>query len=265
MATQDVLAIFAQQRSIVLVLSLAAMAGCKSSHSTTGASPTPGGANGAGLRSSAAKLDELMSVSKLLAAYQDNAQQADAALKGKRIRIWGKATDVTRDASGSLSVAVGTGAKTEALQAQCLFAVDGHSEAALTRGADVTVDCTCAGLATNVLMKDCAIPHCSMPICETLQASGVAGDCKPATKDWSDSANFRMPSVVTKTGFGGGYVECEPNDKVYYFMLNDLRAHARANQLVFASPKARVVVSLASDDPIPPDIETKTRALVDGL
>jgi hypothetical protein len=84
MATQDFLPIFAQPRTIVLALSLAAMAGCKGSHSTTGATPTPGGANGAGVRPSAAKLDELMSVSKLLAAYKDNAQQADAILKGKR-------------------------------------------------------------------------------------------------------------------------------------------------------------------------------------
>jgi hypothetical protein len=93
----------------------------------------------------------------------------------------------------------------------------------------------------------------------------VVDECKSAVKDWSDSATFRVPALVTPTGFAGGYVECEPNDKVYYLMVNDLRTHARPNQLVVASPKARVVVSMASDDPIPPDVEAKTRALVEGL
>jgi hypothetical protein len=258
MAIQDALT--------VLALSLVFASACKGSPPPEGG-PAAEGSGDVSPRSGSGEIDELMSATQLLGAYSDNAGHADATLKGKRIRIWGKATDITRDPAGLLSITVGSAARTDGPRVQCLFPdlVATDEAAGITAGADVTVDGTCAGLGTNVTLRDCKVPRCAMPVCEALRASGVADECKAATKDWSDSANFRMPSVVTHSGFGGGYVECEPNDKVYYFMVNDLRTRARPNQLVLASPKARVVISLASDDPIPPEIEAKTRALVETL
>jgi putative nucleic acid binding protein len=247
----------------LLSLALALTTGCKRSLSTAEGSPGPGAA---AKGSAPAGPDELMSAATLLAAYNENAARADAMLKGKRIRVWGKAIDVARGGAGALSVTLGADAKGAGARILCLFSESESNEgAALGTGADVTVDGTWTGPGPNVMLKGCSVPHCAMPVCEALRARGVVDDCKVAMKDWSDSANFRVPSAVTPTGFGGGYVECEPNDKVYYFMVNDLRTHARPNQLVLASPKARVVVSMASDNPIPPDVEAKTRALVEAL
>jgi hypothetical protein len=258
MAIQDALA--------GLTLSLVFVSACKGSPAP-GSGPAAEDADAAAQRSRSGEVDELMSAGQLLGAYADNAGDADAKLKGKRIRIWGKATDVTRDPAGLLSISVGSAARTDGPRVQCLFPdLRASDEAAgITAGADITVDGTCAGLATNVTLRECRIPRCAMPVCEALRASGVADECKAATKDWSDSVTFRMPSAMSHSGFGGGYVECEPSDKVYYLMVNDLRTHARPNQLVLASPKARVVISLGSDDPIPPEVVAKTRALVEGL
>ncbi len=207
-----------------------------------------------------------MSVSALLSAYRDSAEKADVALRGKRLRVWGKATAVTRDAAGSLSVNLGSGDKTAGPGVLCLFA-PGHAseEPGLTVGADVTLDGTASSLGERVTLNDSAVPHCAMAVCETLRAGDLAVDCLATPKDWSDSARFRVPSIITPSGAGGGSVECEPNDKVFYLMVNDLRTRAGANQVVLASPKARVVVSLASDESIPAAVETKARALVDGL
>jgi hypothetical protein len=249
----------------VAIAVLMALAACKATPATAEVTAATSDAQ-TPASNSPAKLDELMSVSKLLASYKDNAHQADTLLKGKRVRIWGKIDEVARDAAGSLTVTLGPSAAGDARRARCSFANSRGSEGAdLRRGADITVDCNCAGLDTDVVLKECTAPHCALPLCEQLRAQGVAGDCKQATKDWSDSATFRMPSVVTPSGFGGGYVECEPNDKVYYLMLNDLNSHPGANQRVLASPKARVVVSLASDDPIPADVLAKTRTFVEAL
>jgi hypothetical protein len=250
----------------VALAALVTAEACKAAPPAAEVNPPTSDAQPAAPNNSSASLDELTSVSKLLASYAENARQADTLLKGKRVRIWGKINDVTRDAAGSLSMTLGPSPAGDAQRARCLFANGRASEGTeLRRGADITVDCTCAGLDTDVVLKDCVAPHCAMPVCERLRAQGVASDCKQATKDWSDSATFQMPSVVTPTGVGGGYVECEPNDKVYYLMVNDLNSHPGANQRVFASPKARVVVSLASDDPIPPDVLAKTRTFVEAL
>jgi hypothetical protein len=251
---------------LVAIAALVAATACKAAPPSAEVTPQASDGQAATSNDSATKVDELMSVSKLLASYGENAHQADTLLKGKRVRIWGKIDDVTHDAAGSPTVRLGPNPAGNAQRARCSFA-NGHSSevAELRRGADVTVDCTCAGLDADVVLRDCVAPHCAMPVCEQLRAQGVASDCKPATKDWSDSATFQMPSVVTRTGVGGGYVECEPNDKVYYLMVNDLNSHPGANQRVFASPKARVVVSLASDDPIPPNVLAKTRAFVEAL
>lgn len=249
-----------------LILSLVFVSACKGSPAP-GGGPAAENADAASQRSGSGEIDELMSAAQLLGVYADNPAHADTRLKGKRIRIWGKATEITRDAAGLLSIAVGSAARTDGPRVQCLFPdLRASDEAAgVTEGADITVDGTWAGLGTNVTLRDCKIPRCAIPVCEALHASGVADECKAATKDWSDSATFRMPSVMSHSGFGGGYVECEPSDKVYYLMVNDLRTHARPNQLVLASPKSRVVISLASDDPIPHEIEAKTRALVEAL
>ncbi len=248
----------------ILSLTLALATGCKRSVPTAEGSPAGSGAAANG--SAASGPDELMSATTLLTSYEENAARANAMLKGKRIRVWGKATDVTRGGIGTLSVRLGADGKAEGPRVLCLFSEGGsNGGAALAAGNEVTVDGTWSEPGPDVTLKGCSVPHCAMPVCEALRASGVVDECKAATKDWSDSANFRMPSVVTHSGFAGGYVECEPNDKVYYFMVNDLRTHPRPNQLVLASPKARVVVSMASDDPIPPDVEAKTRALVEAL
>ena len=245
-------------------LVLALGTGCKSSAPTAEANPA-GGPAAAASGSTARGPDELMSASTLLAAYGESAARADVMLKGKRVRVWGKATDVARGGAGVLSITLSADAKAEGPRVVCLFSEGSGEGAALAAGNDVTVDGTWTVPGPNATLKDCSVPHCAMPLCDALQARGVVDDCKSAVKDWSDSASFRVPAAVTPTGFGGGYVECEPNDKVYYLMVNDLRTHARPNQVVLASPKARVVVSIASDGPIPPDVETKTRALVEAL
>jgi hypothetical protein len=249
----------------ILSLVLALAAGCKRSAPTAEESPA-GGPGAAANGSAPSGPDELMSASSLLAGYSENPARADAMLKGKRIRVWGKVLEVARGAGGGLSLTLGADTKGTGARVLCFFSESESNEgAALATGADVTVDGTWTGPGPNVTLKGCSVPHCAMPVCEALRAHGVVDECKSAVKDWSDSATFRVPALVTPTGFAGGYVECEPNDKVYYLMVNDLRTHARPNQLVVASPKARVVVSMASDDPIPPDVEAKTRALVEGL
>jgi len=263
---QDARTISAKRAAKLVALSLVAAAACKAAPPMAEVARATSDAQTTASNNSPAKLDELMSVSKLLASYKENAQQADTLLKGKRVRIWGEINDVTRDAAGAITMTLGAGPVGGARRARCSFADGRASEGAdLRAGANITLDCTCAGLDTDVALKDCTAPRCAMPVCEQLRAQGVASDCKQATKDWSDSATFRMPSAVTRTGVGGGYVECEPNDKVYYLMVNDLNSHPGANQRVFASPKARVVINLASDDPIPPDILTKTRTFVEAL
>jgi tRNA_anti-like len=266
MMIQDACTISAKRPATLVAMSLLAAAACKAAPPAAEVAPPTSDSQATASNTPAAKLDELMSVSRLLASYKENAHQADTLLKGKRVRVWGAIDDVTHDASGALTITLGASPAGDAPRARCSFADRRASGGAdLRRGADVTVDCTCAGLDTDVVLKDCTAPHCAIPLCEQLRAQGVASDCKQATKDWSDSATFRMPSVVTRTGVGGGYVECEPNDKVYYLMVNDLNSHQGANERVFASPKARVVVSLASDDPIPPDILAKTRTFVEAL
>lgn len=266
MTIQDARLILAKQGPPVVALLLAMTPACKTAAPTAEVSPATTDARAPASNASGPKLDELMSAAKLLGSYKENPHQAEALLKGKRIRVWGKINDVTRDAAGLLAVTLGMTPANEPPRARCSFAPGLASQGAdLRRGADITVDCDYAGFDTDVVLNACTTPHCAMPICAALNGIGVAGDCKQATKDWSDSANFKMPSVVAATGVGGGYVECEPNDKVYYLMVNDLNGHPNANQRVFASPKARVVVSLASDEPIPAEVLAKTRSFVEGL
>ncbi len=256
-----------QDARTLLALSLIFANACKGSPAS-GGGPTADESDAASQRSGSGEVDELMSATQLLGVYADNAGHApmprskgNASASGARPPTsratrrgfcrspWGRPQDPT-DLACNASLPISQ----RATRGQ-----------GFNTGADITVDGTCAGLGTNVTLRDCKVPRCAMPVCEALRAGGVADECKAATKDWSDSATFRMPSVMSDSGFGGGYVECEPSDKVYYFMVNDLRSHARPNQLVLASPKARVVVSLASDDPIPHEIEAKTRALVEAL
>jgi hypothetical protein len=267
MAIQDALALFTKRQAPVLSLPLfaafAAVLGCKGSAQTTAPPHDTGGSEGGATSLTPGRADELLSVSRLLAAYKDDAAKADAVLKGKRVRIWGKAAGVTQDTAGALTVALG-GDGAGSPQATCVLSAGATRDAAaIAPGADVTLDCTSAGLQqSNVVMKDCEAPHCAMSVCEKMHASGLVNDCKTATKDWSDSANFHLASV---TGAVGGYVECEPNEKVFYLMLNDLNSHPRANQLVLPSPTARVVVTLGSDDPIPADVGARARAWVEAL
>jgi hypothetical protein len=267
MAIQDALALFTKRQALVLTVPLsaafAAVLGCKGSAQTTTPPHDTGGSEGGTTQFTPGKADELLSVSRLLAAYKDDASKADAALKGKRVRIWGKAAGVTQDAAGALTVTLG-GDPAGSPQATCVLSGGAtHDAAAIAPGADITLDCTSAGLQQrNVAMKDCEAPHCAMSVCEKMHADGLANDCKAATKDWSDSANFHMASVAAPVG---GYVECEPNEKVYYLMLNELNSHPRANQLVLTSSTARVVVTLASDDPIPADVGARARAWVEAL
>jgi putative nucleic acid binding protein len=266
MAIQDALALFTKRQALGLSLPLCAaftaVLGCKGSAQATTAPHETGGSEGGTTPFAPGRADELLSVSHLLAAYKDDASKADAALKGKRVRIWGKAAGVTQDTSGALTVVLG-GDGAGGPQATCLLSGGAsHNGAAIAPGTDVTLDCTSAGLQGNVVMKDCEAPHCAMSVCEKMLASGLANDCKAATKDWSDSASFH---VASGAGAVGGYVECEPNDKVYYLMLNELNSHPRANQLVLPSSAARVIVTLASDDPIPADVGARTRAWIDAL
>lgn len=99
-----------------------------------------------------------VAIETILAEYKDNEVRADAAYKGKLVKITGLVGDVKKDVTGSIYVIVGTGKSLEIPTVQCFFAKQ-HEEAvaSLSRGDRVTVRGQVAGLMMNVLVKGCGL------------------------------------------------------------------------------------------------------------
>jgi tRNA_anti-like len=96
----------------------------------------------------------------LLSEYKDNEVRADAAYKGKRVRVTGKVGDIKKDILNHNYVTVGTGAMFEIPTVQCMLEESSAGAAMqLSKGAKVTVEGSVKGLMMNVLIDDCVIAN----------------------------------------------------------------------------------------------------------
>lgn len=94
----------------------------------------------------------------LLSEYKDNEVRADAAYKGKVVRLSGKVGDIKKDILDKPYVTIGSGARFEIPQVQCMLTASSAGAAMqLSKGADVTVTGKINGLMMNVLVRDCTI------------------------------------------------------------------------------------------------------------
>ena len=275
----------------VTALSQGVTAGCKARAGGAGGAPTPTASAaapsasatvaGAGSASSMAMapvnpvFDVRTDAAKLLQAYKDNEVRADPVYKGMRVRMTGFVGEVKRDITHTIYVTVGTGDRGEIPTAQCFFSDARANEvAALKRGDKVTVDCTCKGLMMNVLMADCEFPTptCAMRVCDQLSQAGVASNCQPKAGNL-DEVDFSVSALAAKKVWAQGDVLCLPGDAAFQSYRGSLKEivedpkaklPASANPY-FASPSARAVVSLLANEPVPPDVQAKTKAVVDSL
>lgn len=94
----------------------------------------------------------------LLSEYKDNEVRADAAYKGKTIKVTGLVDDIKKDILDNPYITVGTGKQFEIPQVQCALAKSSVSAAMqLSKGAKVTVAGKVGGLMMNVQIHDCDI------------------------------------------------------------------------------------------------------------
>ncbi len=94
----------------------------------------------------------------LLSEYKDNEVRADAAYKGKTVKVTGAVDDIKKDILNNPYITIGTGKQFEIPQIQCSLAKSSVSAAMqLSKGAKVTVVGKVGGLMMNVQLSDCAI------------------------------------------------------------------------------------------------------------
>lgn len=97
-------------------------------------------------------------IGTLLSEYKDNEVRADAAYKGKTIKVTGAVDDIKKDILDNPYITVGTGKQFEIPQVQCSLAKSSVGAAMqLSKGAKVTVVGKVSGLMMNVQISDCVI------------------------------------------------------------------------------------------------------------
>ncbi len=103
----------------------------------------------------------------------------------------------------------------------------------------------------------------AMGVCHRLEAVAVAADCKVSERSsGGGTVEFSIPSVRTKQGTAGGIVMQARSDTEYGFWLGYCVGQRIKH---FGSAKTRVVVELLLSDAFPPNVEAKTKDVVDGL
>jgi hypothetical protein len=138
---------------------VAALLACKGGSKTdSSAKVTPAGVEPAAAAPAAPASAEVVELKTLLSEYKDNEVRADAAYKGKLVRVSGKVGDIKKDILNHPYVTVGSGAQFEIPTVQCMLE-DSSAGAAmqLSKGAKVTVQGNVKGLMMNVLIDDCVI------------------------------------------------------------------------------------------------------------
>jgi hypothetical protein len=94
----------------------------------------------------------------LLREYEDNEVRADATYKGRRIRVEGIATGVSKGVMGGAFVTLGTTGELEIPSVQCLIEPSTMASFMnVSKGNRVAVQGRVDGLLMNVLLKDCEL------------------------------------------------------------------------------------------------------------
>ncbi len=95
----------------------------------------------------------------LLAAYDENAVQADNDYKDKLLEVTGIVNSVDRDILNDVYVTINDGGEYSILSVQCYFEDEDEiaKTAELSAGDEVTIVGTCDGETINVIMRDCTI------------------------------------------------------------------------------------------------------------
>lgn len=97
------------------------------------------------------------SASELVAAYDENEVKADGRLKGRKLIVKGRASQIGKDILSSMYIALSAGDETYR-QVQCYFSSK-HTNALeeVSAGDLLYIEGTCDGLMGNVLINDCHI------------------------------------------------------------------------------------------------------------
>lgn len=121
---------------------------------------------------------------EVLDTYRTNEVRADALYKGKHLVFSGKVGVVKKGVLDSTYATLGvTGGAFERPLVQAFFDSDAHEDmsslAAASPGDKITIDCQCAGLSFNVLMKSCTFvrPLAAQVLCDALVTDGLAAKC----------------------------------------------------------------------------------------
>jgi len=209
-------------RTLVIVAMLGMVGGCGKKQTTDSATAAPTDVD----------------VGTLVTAYKANEVRADAAYKGKRVRVKGIVGDVKKDITDSMYVTIGNGGDFELQTVHCQVSdKQVQAASALDKGNTVTVTGTVNGLIlTSVILKDCEIGASSKPpappagaaaekACAALEKGKVAKECK---REESDAGpGFAVYSFKLTNSKHGGLITEYPDDATYSKMSAKIAANPK--------------------------------------